>query len=168
MNKNVAVAVVGALVGALVVAIYFTMVAPAPKAGPCSGGHDPHCRIVSVIPVGAGAQIQLISNVTVITPRDIIWEMDDDTIAAGYIFPADGINFYPSPPKSSPHQAPANEFKDCWPMPRGATNPKKFKCTNSRNNSGTWGYTVSVQLSSPTPAPTPPLPPPLDPYVINR
>ena len=160
MIRTFAVAIVAAVVGAAA-AVYVTRIAPAPSPlHGCAGG--PHCRDVSIIIVAGVAQIQNIADDKFTRSGVMKWELDDAAVAAGYYFPADGINFYPTPPKASPYQAPANEFTGCKTMPQGATNPTKFQCDNGHHTNGTWGYTVSVKNGGDAPVPTP-----LDPYIVN-
>ena len=126
MNRTFAVAIVAAVVGA----------AAAPALG-CAGG--PHCRDVS-IKIGAGAaQIQDILDDTFTQNGVMKWELDAAAVAAGYYFPADGIDFYPTQAKAVPNQAPPNEFTRCKAMPQGSSNPTKFQCDNAHHTIGRCG-----------------------------
>ena len=137
---------------------------------PATNGLAKHCRVVSVIFVGGVAQIQPITDDTFTVADSLTWEMDIATVDAGYIFPADGINFHPVPfpgGNKAGHEAPAAEFSDCWTMPKNVANPTKFKCKNNHATLGTWAYTVRVAVRTPPPISPPPVPPPLDPFIVN-
>ena len=162
MNRTFAVAIVAAVVGAAAAGLYFARIAPSPKPFlGCAGG--PHCRDVSIIIVAGVPQIQQIADDKFTQNGVMKWEMDDASVAAGYYFPPDGINFYPATPKASPYQAPTNEFTGCKAMPQGSASPTKFQCDNAHNTNGTWGYTVTVKNTGSTAVPAP-----LDPYVVNN
>ncbi len=156
MNKNLAFGVVAVVVAVLAV-LYFTVFKPddAKLLSGCSG--NPHCRDVSVKTVGGVAKIQPIPDDEFTAPGVMRWEI----VTEGYSFPGDGINFYPTPPKPSPNQAPADEFHNCKAMPPTRPNPTSFQCNVKHGAIGKWAYLVTVQKTgSPDVV--------LDPFVVNR
>jgi hypothetical protein len=150
MRNNVLSAIGGLIVGALLVFLYFTGLAPLTggRPGPCPG--NPHCIAISV---SAGVIAQIPDHQVHDAGAVIYWYI----ATAGYSFPDKGIDFYPTPPKPAPNQAPPGEFKNCGPMPQDNTT---YKCIDAYHTMGKFGYTVTLNGS---PAVTP-----LDPYVINN
>lgn len=156
MNKSLAFGVVAVVVAALA-ALYFTVFkSPEPKllAG-CTP--NPHCRNVSVTIVNGVAKIESIADAEFDAPGLMRWEI----VTEGYSFPGDGINFYPTPPKPSPNQAPVPEFHNCKAMPPTRPNPTSYQCNVKHDAIGKWAYLVTVQKAgSPDVV--------LDPFVVNR
>lgn len=161
--KDLFVAAGAAVVGALVVIIYFILTAqtPAkPTTGPCSGG-NPHCIIVSVINVGGMPKIQWIADENFKgNGAPIFWDLQNLTGNANvsYTFPAHGIDFYPATTTKTDPPAPPGEFTNCGTTGSGGTS---FKCDDKNQSAGKWPYTVTVQGSDSTTLTQ-------DPYIINN
>jgi hypothetical protein len=156
MNKNLALGVVAVVVAAIAI-LYFTVFKPPEPRLLSRCGGNPHCREVSVKMVGGVATIESIQDATFTAPGIMQWEI----VTEGYSFPGDGINFYPTPPKPSPNQAPAGEFHNCKAMPPTRPNPTSYQCNVKHDAIGKWAYLVTLQKAgSPDVV--------LDPFVVNR
>jgi len=143
MNKNGLVAIVGAIVGALLVVIYHIVIPPFPRL-------PVNCSPANCIPVWViGNKIQTNGVFERQGHGVIFWQIQ----TAGYSFPQNGIEF---PTNKPTHHAPAGEFTDCNPMPRDNT---RFQC-NARGTMGTYGYWVRVSGFSGLLE--------LDPFIINN
>jgi hypothetical protein len=142
-NKSGLVAIGGAIVGALLVVLYFMVIQPAPLA--CNSAAN--CIPVYVINVNGKRQIQSIPDFERHGQGAIFWQIQ----TAGFTFPSDGIKFDKTP------LPPEGEFTECAVMP--GFDGKKFKC-NAKGTRGTYGYTVKVTGSVAVP--------PLDPFVVNN
>ena len=160
MNRSFAVAVLAAVIGVAATAIYFTMFAPAPKTGGC--GNSPHCRDVVVGTVmGGPMHILPIADDTFTAPGVMKWELNTSGAGTGYYFPADGINFYPTPPKPDPHQARPGEFFNCTSMQPSDPKPTSYQCNVLHGRNGEWAYLVTLKKTG-----SPDLT--LDPYILNN
>jgi hypothetical protein len=160
MGKNVIVAVVSAIIGALLVVIYQGLVPVPPIPGPigkapCGNKEEKHCIPVYVIMVGDTYEVQRIGNVEVKDGGPIFWEI----VSPGYTFPTTGalkgIDFEKT---AKENKAPDGEFSDCAPMPGPNGKDTKFRCT-FRGNKGKFPYDVHID--------GPGNPKPLDPFIVN-
>lgn len=149
MNKSGVGAIGGAIVGALLVGIYFAVIKPPPIPLPACGPAA-NCIPVWVTDVAGEKWIHTIGEFRRKGAGAIMWEIQD----ASYTFPSNGIEF---PTTKPTHPAPPGEFPDCAPV--NGSNGKRFKC-NAKGNKGTYGYTVTVT--------GPDTVPPLDPFVVNN
>jgi hypothetical protein len=150
MNKSVASAIGGLVVGALAAVVYFMLLTPTPQS-PCPGG-DKYCIPVYVRVFDGNLRISPIPDKDVYDRGAVItWSIERNS---GYTFPNDGIAFdKPGNPSGT-----SAEMINCHPA--GDT---KFVCTDRHTTLNRFGYTVKLVPVGAAPAVGP-----LDPWIINR
>ncbi|HEX7272243.1 MAG TPA: hypothetical protein VF420_08835 [Casimicrobiaceae bacterium] len=159
--KTIAAAVAGLVVGIAVTFAYRALLvpsAPSPPTvkGPCASGNpNDRCIDVPIIMVGGQPVIQNIPDETMPKEGEVFWTIRGPV--SGYGFQGGGIDFVNIGP-SKPPQPTTPPFNNC--MPVGSAPATTFKCHNTHQSNGTFGYKVTVTNGAGT-ALT------LDPFIIN-
>ena len=143
MKTNWVFALVGLIIGGLIILAYQRFNPPAGPPSPCGG--SPHCHDVYVVTVNGQPQILPIPDDTVHDQGVVIfWKI----ATPGYTFPSNGIAF-----NKPAFPTPAGEF-EC-----SLVTSTTFRCIDHYHNQGKFGYTVTLGGSPAVQA--------LDPFIIN-